>query len=212
MIESTGKQNYIRVLDFRNENGEFVFEFQPNTEDDIKISAYLVYIMIKRISSGLPNPDLIQEFYEDFMKQIMFYKVNNKNAIFTDLTIKFYIDYNGGSGAPVVSVRKYENRAEYLNEFTVINFQKKLDSLAFAYKARTDTGMYKASFLIYFLLLQSGLYASTEYVNDLYITFLDAFKEVNVKKPDQVIGCTVFTYFLDIKHGNGKPEIKAREE
>ena len=155
MIKSAGKQQYIRVLDFRNEKGEFIFEFQPNTEDDIKITSYLLYIMIKKLSSGIPNPDLIEEYYKEFMKQIMLYKVNNNDIIFTDITLKFYLYYKDGAGVPELSVRGYADRAEYINEFTIINFQKKLESLAFAFKARTETGIYKASFIIYFLFLLS---------------------------------------------------------
>ncbi len=208
----TGAQPYTRVLEFKNDKGEFIFEFSPNTEDDIRSTSWIIYIIIKRISSGIINPDMIEEFYQDFMREIMFYRVNDKTSLLSDLAIRFYINYNGGTGAPKVTIRRYEDRVEYQDEFTIINFQAKRESLSYAFKTRTDVGAYRSSFIIYFILLQFGKYASVDYTTDLWVTFMDVLKEVQVTKPDQNIGNTIFTYMLDYNDRSGKPEIKAREE
>ncbi len=61
------------------------------------------------------------------------------------------------------------------------------------------------------LIIAGGVIANKK-IRESFKTLEEEFPELKSKKEDQLIGTTIFTYMLDILHGQGKPEIKAREE
>ncbi len=202
-------KGYVRVLDFRNDNGEFTFEFQPITEDDIKEATYYIFIMMRNLATNL-HQDFSSDLFRDFMKALMSHKTNFPDAKFHETTLRFYLNYKSGEAAPLVTARKYEDRTEYINEFTIINMQKKEQSLGFTFKARTDTSIYKASFIIYFLLARSGAFLKPEYTNDVYLLFKNVFEQLMVKQPEQNHSNTLFSYYYDFNEIN--PIVTAKEE
>ncbi len=202
-------KGYIRVLDFRNDKGEFTFEFQPMTEDDIKEATYYIFIMMKKLATNL-HQDFSSDLFRDFMKALMTHKTNFPDAQFHETTLRFYLNYKSGEAAPKVTARKYEDRVEYADEFTIINMQKKEQSLGFTFKARTDTAIYKSSFIIYFLLIRSGALLNAEHAADLYLLFKNVFEELMVKQPEQNHSNSLFIYQYDFNEL--KPVIRVREE
>ena len=203
------QKGYVRVLDFKNENGKFIFEFQPLTEDDIKEVCYYIFIMMKKMASNI-HSTFSDDLFRDFLKALMDHKILYPTASFHETTLSFFLNYKNGEAAPVISARTYEDRPEYVDEFTIVNMQKKTASLGFTFKARTDNGIYKASFIIYFLLVRSGALISADSTNDLYLEFRKTFDELIVKNPDQNHSNTLFEYYWEF--AELKPRIRVKQE
>lgn len=192
----------LRILDFASEAGQYIkFNFQPFTVDDIKTASYINYLMLKYSGASGINPDLISELCHDF------FEVKGEKANDT-VDIQFFLGINNGGGSTPKITCEILNK-DYPDEFSILNLQKKTDSLSIAFKCKTEKALERATMVVYLLMKQSGAFISERDYQSYFYAFKNGYDEIKVKNPLHSFGESIFMYVF--KFEDGKPTIKVRE-